>query len=367
MDSSKTTFFVSSKVLLQKLKIAQRVVSNNSIIPILDNFLFILEDDSLSIVTSDLQTSLVTDVEIAGLSGSCRIAIPAKRLVDLVSVCKDTALTFEISRTTTRISTGTGEYVIECFPGHEFPACPDIVGDKFTIKSSDLMWGLDKTSFCASVDEDMQVLAGVNFILTGGNVYFAATDKYKMSECAIETSDNLEASFVIPVKSVAAVVGMLGKNGDVSVMYNEKNVSFKLDKTVVVCRRMEGNYPNYKAILAQDFPIVSSVNKNDMLMAVRRVSVFAPKKTGFMTLKFKEDELIVSTKDVDYSISGDETIPCKTNGHCNISFKAEYLIDALSHIEGENLSVKLKNEYTACCLYTEGTNNTILLMPMSTT
>lgn len=364
MDSSKTTFYVSAKGLLKKLKIAHKVVGSG-IIPILDNFLFILED-GLTIISSDLQTTLVTDVDIAGIQGSCRIAIPAKRLIDLVSVCGDTALTFEISGTTITISTGTGEYVIEGFKGAEFPMPPDVEGNFFTIESSSLLWGLEKTSFCAAIDDDRPVLSGVNFLLKDKKLYFAATDYFRMSECQSETDSDATEEFILPIKSVGAVVGMLGKKGDVLVRYNDKNISFCLEKTVVVCRRVDGKFPNYKALLGQEMPIVSQLNVEQFLSAVKRVSIFAPKKSGMITLKFKEDSLLISTQDVDYGISGDETLVCSSTGHASISFKSDLLIDALNHMEGDTVTVKLKDEVTACCLYNESTNNTILMMPMRT-
>lgn len=365
MDSSKTTFFVGAKALQKKLKIAHRVVSSG-LIPILENFLFILED-GLTIVTSDLQTTLVTDVEIAGLSGSCRVAIPAKRLMDLVGVCGDSALTFEISGTTVSISTGTGEYIIEGFRGAEFPDVPVFDGHSFTIDSSALMWGLDKTAFCAELSGDRPTLSGVNFFLQGRKLYFAATDYFRMSECEADTDTDEEEQFILPVKSVAAVSGMLGSKGVVTVTYSDKNISFKLDKTLVVCRRVEGKFPNYKALISQPLPITCSVSLSQMLSAVKRVSVFSPKLSGIITLKFREDSLLISTRDVDYGISGDESIPCQTDGHCNISLKSDFLIDALTRMEGENLTVKLRDELSACCLYSESTTNTILMMPMRTT
>lgn len=355
---------VGAKMLRAKLKASSRVVGSG-IVPILDNFLFLISGEALTVISSDLETTISTSIGITNVDGSGSVAVPAKRLMDLLSVCGDASLTFSISGTTMKINTGSGTYSVECMGAQDFPEAPSVEGNAFTINAEDLLYGINNTMFCVANDPYRPIMSGICISVSPVTTRFAATDAHKMSECVVLSESTATDQFVIPTKAARNIVAMLdGRTGPVSVVFNDKNVEVMLPDTLIVCLRTEGKFPNYRGLLEMDLPIKVEVNLASFLEVAKRISVVSPIMNRFASLKFKSDKtLIVSARDIDFGVAGEETLECNSVTECFINLKVDFLLEVLSHLSGDVVTVAMRDERTACSLYTDDKNKT-LLMPM---
>lgn len=352
---------VDSDVLLKRLKVAQKLLNPSAIVAITDDFLFEV-GSTLRVTATDLENTIVSEID-AVIDGLGRFVIPSKVLVDLLSVCSKESITIDIEDHAT-ISTSTGEYVVPIVHGDEFPTPPVVVGQSLDMSSADILEGINATLYAAGGDEFRPIFGGICFTLQSGSVLMAATDMYRVSETKTLSPSDVEGEFVLPRKGAQVLSMLLGKKSDsVNIVYDSKNVKFSYNGTDVVCRRIEGKYPNYRGVIPNDVPIECVVSAEELLPAVKRVSVFASKDKTMITLKFSPASILVSTKDVDRKVSGDESVNCECTGEAVITFKPSFLIDSLSRMNGK-LNIGIVDEKSGVRFKDEHQTTTTVIIPM---
>ena len=370
-------FVVSSTELLGHLQAISRVISSKNTLPILDNFLFNLSDGDLEITASDLESTLITRMKLENATGDGIIALPARILLDTLKEFSVQPLSFDINLETLAvvITSENGKFNVVGQNGIDFPALPAIKKDKkfsFVINADVMLAGINRTLFATADDELRPVMGGIFVEASPDKTTFVASDAHKLVRYQRSDShaeDN--SSFILPKKPASLLKNILPREeGPVTVEFDDKNAFFNLNDYKVVCRLVEGNYPNYNSVIPKNNPRKVSVDRVEFYNTLRRVSVFSNQASNLVKLQLKGNQMTVSAQDIDFSISAYEKIKCQYEGDdLEIGFKSVFLLEILSNMSSQDVMIELADPTRAgLFLPGEAENESedllMLLMPM---
>lgn len=339
-------FIVSSSVLLKQVQGISGVLNSSNTLPILDNFLFEIKKGKLSITASDLETTMLAQLDVEAKEDGL-IAIPAKLLLDTLKTFPEQPLTFTIDNSNfgIEISSDYGKYKLTGQNGAEFPKTPKLdTSSKLKIEALVLSNAINKTLFASGNDELRPVMSGVYFELNEDSLIFVATDahklvRYKRNDLKAEKG----SSFILPKKPLNLLKNILGNVADgITISYNETNAMFVFGNTTLICRLIDGKYPNYNAVIPTENPNKLTISRNAFLNSIKRVSIFANKTTHQVRLKITGSELNVSAEDLDFSNEANERLTCQYEGEdMEIGFNSRFLIEMLSNLESEDINIAM--------------------------
>ncbi len=370
-------FVVSSTELLSHLSVVSRVISTKNTLPILDNFLFNLQGNNLEITASDLETTLTTRIALENVTDEGQVAIPFRILVDTLKEFPEQPLTFDIDADTLAIkaSSDTGEFNIVGQPAEDFPAKAEVKEEKkvsMNVPANALLSGITKTIFATAEDEMRPVMNGILFELNDEALTFVASDAHKLVRYKrFDVKSEQESSFILPKKPAALLKNVLVKEtSDVVVDFDDKNAQFTLENYTMVCRLVEGAYPNYNSVLPDNNPNQMTIDRVDFYNSLRRVAPFTNQASNLVKLSLSGNQLVVSAQDLDFSISAFERLKCQYEGdEMDIGFKSVFLIEILSNISSSDVILSLSDPSRAGLLFPATKENEdedvlMLLMPM---
>lgn len=370
-------FVVSSTELLGHLQAISRVISSKNTLPILDNFLFNLSGNDLEITASDLESTLITRMKLENTQGDGMIALPARILLDTLKEFSAQPLTFDINNDTLAvvIISENGKFSVVGQNGVDFPALPAIKKDKkfeFTINADIMLAGINKTLFATADDELRPVMGGVFIEASTDKITFVASDAHKLvryQRSDAHADDN--SSFILPKKPASLLKNILPReSGPFTVEFDDKNAFFNLNDYKVVCRLVEGNYPNYNSVIPKNNPRKITIDRVEFYNTLKRVSVFSNQASNLVKLQLKGNQVTVSAQDLDFSISAYERIKCQYDGEdIEIGFKSVFLLEILANIASQDVMIELADPTRAGLFLPAETENEsedllMLLMPM---
>lgn len=340
-------FIVSSNLLLRSLQAVSGVLTTNNTLPILDDFLFELENENLVITTSDLETTMKVTLPTSKAEEGGTIAIPAKLLLDALKTFPDTPSTFTINQETlsVEISAGEGKYKLSGHDAEDYPKTPGLESTKpVKFSSAMLSDAINKTIFATGNDELRPVMSGVFCQFTADSLTFVSTDAHKLVRYRRKDASALEEdSFILPKKPLVQLKNLLSRDEkEVLLEYNQTNASFTFDQYVVICRLIDGKYPNYEAVIPTRNPNVLTIERVPFLQAIRRVSIFSNQSTHQVRLKLSGKELVLSAEDVDFSNEARERLTCEYEGEdMEIGFNSRFLLEMLNNIDTEQVCMEM--------------------------
>jgi DNA polymerase-3 subunit beta len=370
-------FVVSSTELLGHLQAISRVISSKNTLPILDNFLFNLSGNDLEITASDLESTLITRMKLENTQDDGTITLPARILLDTLKEFSAQPLTFDINTDTLAvvISSENGKFNVVGQNGVDFPALPVIKKDKkfkFNINAEIMLAGINKTLFATADDELRPVMGGIFIEAATDKITFVASDAHKLvryQRSDAQADDN--ASFILPKKPASLLKNILPREeGPFTVEFDDKNAFFNLNDYKVVCRLVEGNYPNYNSVIPKNNPRKITIDRVEFYNTLKRVSVFSNQASNLVKLQLKGNQITVSAQDIDFSISAYERLKCQYEGdEIEIGFKSVFLLEILANIASQDVMIELADPTRAgLFLPAEAENESedllMLLMPM---
>ncbi|WP_442266961.1 DNA polymerase III subunit beta [Tenacibaculum sp. ZS6-P6] len=366
-------FIVSSSHLLKQLQILGGVINSNNTLPILDNFLFELSENQLKASASDLETTMSAVVNVESTdTGS--IAINARLLLDTLKTFPDQPLTFKTEgENTIEINSEQGKYDMAYYDGEEFPKAIELPSPSSTdVPSHVLSTAISKTIFAAGNDDLRPVMSGVFFQFNSKELTFVATDAHKLVKYTrTDVSADKSAEFIMPKKPLNILKGILGGSEEnVTIEYNDTNAKFTFDNVVLVCRLIDGKYPNYEAVIPKENPNKLTVDRASFLNSVKRVSIFSSKTTHQIRLKMAGTELNISAEDLDYANKADERLNCDYQGDdMQIGFNSRFLSEMLNNLNANDVQLEMSLPNRAGILTPidgteEGEHVTMLVMPV---
>ena len=366
-------FIVSSTYLLKQLQVLGGVINNSNTLPILDNFLFELEHSKLTVSASDLETTMASTLEVESDSEGS-VAIPAKLSLETLKTFPEQPLTFVIEENNTiEISSNHGKYALAYASADEFPKAISLESPSTTVLSADILaTAISKTIFAAGNDDLRPVMSGVFFQFSTESLTFVATDAHKLVKYSrTDVTANETAEFIMPKKPLNLLKGiLLGSDDDVTIEYNDSNAKFSFENSILICRLIDGKYPNYEAVIPKENPNHLTIGRNQFLNSVRRVSIFSNKTTHQIRLKIAGAELNISAEDIDYSNKAEERLTCDYQGDdMQIGFNSRFLSEMLSNLNADDVQLEMSMPNRAGILtpidgLDEGETVTMLVMPV---
>ena len=369
-------FVVSSTELLARLQSVTRVISSKNSLPILDNFLFILKDSTLSITASDLETTLKTSMTIENVSEEGEITVPAKLLVDSLREFADQPLEFKTNdnQLILDITWATGNAKLPYTTAEDYPSIPELDErcTTITINSRILLEGINRTLYATAEEELRPVMNGIYFDIDESNTTLVASDAHKLvCYTRHDIKSESRSSFILPKKPSSVLKNILGKaNEDVIIKFDNRNSTFVFESFNLVCRLVEGNYPAYKSVIPKNNTNKLVINRLDFLNSARRVAVCSNQASSQVRLKLTYNTLTLSAQDLDFSISANENLICQYEGdNMEIAFKSTFLIEILTNLPYTDISLELSEPSRAALILAAGPVDPqeeilALLMPM---
>ncbi|MGN6618510.1 MAG: DNA polymerase III subunit beta [Ilyomonas sp.] len=360
-------FIVSSSSLLKHLQQISGVINANTVLPILEDFLFEINNKKLNVVATDLETVMRVQMEVESNENG-RVCIPAKILMDSLKNIPDQPLTFNIDKNfAVEITSDNGKYKVMGENPDNFPKEP-VADDtnSFTMSSTALVTAINKTLFAVSSDDLRPAMTGVYFELSANAAQFVATDahrlvRYRRNDVSCPQTDN----FIVPKKPLNLLKNALPDNEDeLTINYNNNHLFVIHGSTQLICRLIDVRFRDYKVVVPTDNPYKLVVNKNDFQSALRRVSIFSNKSTNQVVLSISGSELQLAAQDVDFSFEGNERMNCQYDGEdLQIAFNAKFLIEMLNAADTDEIKMELSTSTKAGIIKpTEQEENEDLLM-----
>jgi DNA polymerase-3 subunit beta len=366
-------FIVSSANLLKNLQSIIGVINANNTLPILDDFLFDLKDDVLTITSSDLETTMSVMLKTDQALENGSIAIPARILVDTLKTFADIPVSFTIIEDNqgVEISAGDGKYKMAGHKSDEYPRVPSLESTtSIELTSSLLSQAITKTLFATGNDELRLVLSGVFCELSPDDITFVATDAHKLVKYKrTDAKSNESASFILPKKPLNLLKNIIaGQEMPVSIEYNRTNAFFSFQNIHLVCRLIDGKYPNYDAVIPTENPNKLTIDRNALLTTIRRVAIFANQSTHQVRFKLSGKELVLSSEDLDFSKESKDRLTCDYEGDdLEIGFNSKFLIEMLNNIDTDEVRLEMSAPNRAGILLPvnqENKNEDILMLVM---
>lgn len=339
-------FIVSSSYLLKQLSAINGVITTNPVVPILENFLFEINDGTLTITASDLQTSMITELEVeAKEDGS--IAIPAKILLETLRNLPEQPVTFSIDADTysIEINSDNGRYKLSGENATDFPKIPT-VSDGYAVNMSSgvLAQAINNTIFATSNDELRPAMTGVYIKLDETNTTFVATDSHRLIRYRrVDIAADMAHTMIIPRKALTLLKATLpSENTNVNLEFNASNAFFNFNNVKMICRLIDERFPDYENVIPSDNENTMNINRGELLNSLKRIAIYANKTTHQVRLKITGSELMVSAEDLDFSNEANERLSCEHDGEdIEIGFNAKFLIEMLNNLDADEITLNL--------------------------
>ena len=370
-------FVISSKAFSSRLLDMGRVVVTKNSVAILECFVFEVKDNKLTIMASDNENTLISSLDLNEQDGEIRFAVNAKTVQDSMKEIPDQPLDIFVNETTYEVTVKyqNGQYKFMGQSAENYPVPPALEGDTISFKLSpdQLISGIGRALFATADDSLRPVMNGVDFDIHEDSLAIVASDGHKLACGEVEgIGASQEGSFILPKKPASLVKSLFGNenaDAEVSVEFNPRNAVFKTETSTLICRLIEGHYPNYKTVIPSDNPNEATVNRAGILSALRRMMIFSNANSSLVKLNFEPGRVTISTQDIDFSMSATESLLCDYSGTpLSIGFKGTFLMDLLNNVEGDEVIIRLADATRAGVIVPsqqpKGAKVLMLLMPM---
>lgn len=368
-------FVISSSVLSARLQTIGRAIGSKNNLPILECFLFNIENGKLTLTASDNETTLTTWMDLVESDADISFAVSAKTIQDAMKEIPEQPLEFYVSENSLEITVEyqNGKYNFMAQPADEYPTPPQPENEMSSLEigAPVLLSGLGRALFATAEDTLRPVMNGAYFDLSGEALTIVASDGHKLACDTIKNvKSNQPGSFILPKKPAVLVKNILAKEiGDVTIQFGERNALIVTDTYRLNCRLIEGRYPNYNSVIPQDNPNCVTVNRTAMLSALRRVLIFSNASSALIKIRLEASKMVISSQDIDFSMSAEESLLCDYSGMpLSIGFKGTFLTELLNNLESEEIVIKLNDSSRAGVIVPavqpEDENVLMLLMPM---
>lgn len=370
-------FNVSSKTLYSYVSAVSKVINSKNALTILNNFLFELSDNTLTITASDLENTLVAHLEVMDAEGEGKFCVDARRMVDLLKEMPDQGISFDINddNLAVEIVYPSGNYSFIAINGNEYPSnesvdeSTDII--EFTCPTEQIIKGIDNTLFAVGNDDLRPQMMGILWDIKPDAITFVATDTRKLVKYRNAMSaPGVEGSCILPIKPATVIKNVFAKEDEVKVTLEPKSATFESPSYKFNCRFIKGSFPDYNRVIPVKNPYVITVDRQSFLNAVRRVGIFVDQGHGLVKFKIEKDQLTMKATDNNFCTSAREVVPCDFTGtEMIIGFSAPYLIEIFNTISTTDILIKLSDpSRPGVFVPSENSENSellMLLMPMT--
>ncbi|OYP57030.1 DNA polymerase III subunit beta [Prevotella sp. P5-92] len=368
-------FTLSSTALSNKLFALAKVINSKNSLPVLADFVFKTEGNVLFITTSDGENTMSTTLELSECDANDSFAIENHNLLEAVKGFSEQPLTFDVDNNSknVKIIYQNGQFSLPIDEADNFPK-PQTVSDmapNISLSSALLAENITRSVFATAQDELRPVMNGIYFCISSEGLVVVATDGHKLVRNRIfDIKSEQESSFILPKKPALLLKNMLAKDDSiVSMKFDNANAEVVFGDTRLVCRLIEGRYPNYKSVIPQNNPNTMTIDRDTLLGALKRVQPFANDTSKLVRFRIDSHVLQLDAEDFDFSKTATERMSCEYDGTpMSIGFKGNSFIEVLNNIEESEVALKLSDPSRAGIVVPsvqqENQDLLMLLMPM---
>lgn len=366
-------FVVSSGDLLRHLQIAGRAIASKSPVPILDNFLFSIEGNKLSVTGSDSEIIVVTTLELSEADHDGRVAIPGSKIIEHLKLVSEEPIVFNIddNNYSIEMQTSTGNYKQAGLSADDYPQVKELdsIQNTFNISSDALLAGINHTIFATANDDLRPIMNGVFFDIQPEQITFVATDTHILARYTrTDVNTGIESSLVLGKKPANLLKNILSAGDQVTVSYDSQSAIFRTSQHTIVCRLTNGTYPNYRSVIPSENPYHVIVNRQDLSKAISREALYAD-GTKLVKLELSADKMSISAQDLNFASEGQDTIACQYEGiDISIGFKSSYFLNILSNLTSTDIEIQLSDPSRAALVIPsekqDYEDELMLIMPM---
>ncbi|MGX9984815.1 DNA polymerase III subunit beta [Soonwooa purpurea] len=343
-------FIVASGELQKALQTVSGVISGSQSRPILENYLFELEQNNLKVTASDGETTLITSIEVMS-DDTGKIAVPAKIFQDFLKTYGEQPLTLVVkdapegNGSVLEILDEKDNFSVALDNAEDYPELPEFdASQKVVMPGGVLADALSNTLFATSNDSLRPVMTGVLFQFAENETNFVSTDSHRLVVYKRTDLQNAEPmEFIMPKKPLAIFKNILNNSAEeVAIEFNENMAQFTFGNNVWICRLIDGKYPNYNAVIPKENPNVLTINRSLLLSSIRRASIMSNKSTNQVRFKLSGNVLHLHAEDTEFANKADMQIPCDYNGEdINIGFSSKFLTEMLSVLGADDITFKM--------------------------
>jgi DNA polymerase-3 subunit beta len=349
-----------------KLGVVSRAVSTRSSVQVLAGVLLRAEGGELQLAATDMELSLRTSLD-AQVEGEGSVVVPGRLLVDLARLLPDADVQLEhrAEEGVVQLVCGSASYRLHTYSAEDFPRLPEVDATQvFTVDAEALLETVAQVSRSASRDESRPVLTGILARFEPGKLVMAATDSYRLAVKETELAGSTqELEAIIPARALTELARITGDAAQLEVGVQENQVAFRTEDAVLTTRRIDGQFPNVKQLLPEQFEHVVTLPRSELLEVVRRVAVMAQRNSP-LRLRFSEGELQVSAQTQDVG-EAKEALPAPFTGDTlEIGFNPEFLRDGIESVQADEVQLKLISPLRPGLIQGESDDYSYLIMPI---
>ncbi|MBQ6227978.1 MAG: DNA polymerase III subunit beta [Prevotella sp.] len=341
-------FTLSSTTLSSRLSTLSKVITNKNAIAILESFLFEVRDGQLTITASDSENVMKSTCALDETDGNGSFAVSSQTILDAVRELPEQPLTFDVDtdQLVVKVYYQNGMYNFTVQNAEEYPQTQPMPTDvtRITFDSGVLLANISRTLFATASEELRPVMNGIYFDITPEYTAIVASDGSKLvrnRNFSVRGEGN--SSFILPKKPATLLKSVLSKDGgDVVIQFNDRNAMINFADGVLVCRLIEGRYPNYNSVIPQDNPNHIRIERKTLISTLRRVMPFASESSQLVKFQVSQGTIEVSSEDIDFATSAKEQLTCEYEGkNMAIGFKGSSLSEILTNLEGDEVIIEL--------------------------
>ena len=362
-------FNINREVLLPALQHIVAVIEKRQTMPILANVLLSLSQERLGLTGTDLEIQLVARLPVETIQPGS-IAVPARKLLDLCRLLPPKAdLVFEQHKEKIKLVSHKSRFMLNCLPADAYPDFAETKMEKtFSISAETMLNALAKTLFCMANQDVRYYLNGLLIHISNSKLKLVASDGHRLSifETNLENPTGYEEKLILPRKGALELYRLLNNlNSAITIHFSNNNIKVKLDQLTFSAKLVDAKYPDFSKVFQQGFFQPISIPKQEFKDSLTRAAVLANEKFKAVTLDFTENLLKITTQNPEHDEAEEEVSIAYSSDPLTISFNAQYLLDAVSYIEGDDLILTISSN-SSCCFVEEAkpSDYKFIVMPM---
>lgn len=366
-------FTLSSTALNSRLNMLSRVINSKNSLAILGCFLFQIKEGILTITASDSENIMQSRINLEKSEGEGEFAVPSHTMLDALKELPEQPLDIDINTETYAIQIfyQNGVYNFTAQGAEEYPRSATMTdaATSLTIDAGVLSDNITRSLFASAQEELRPVMNGIFFDLSPESLAIVASDGHKLvRNTNTNIHSDIPASFILSKKPAALLKNILQKDsGDVVIKFDDRNAEISFSEGLLKCRLIEGRYPNYNSVIPKDNPNLLTIDRKNLLSALRRVVPFANESSQLVRLRIDNGKLDLTSEDLEFATSAEEKLSCDYTGTpMSIGFKGISLMEILSSLDSDEIILQLADPSRAGVIVpvTQPENEKILMLIM---
>ncbi len=340
---------VERKEFLSELGPMQGIVERRTTIPVLSHILLEAKEEGLGISSTDLDVSLTSSCP-AKVKTPGAIAVQARKFIEIIRAL--TAETVELvleDEKRLRIQAGRSRFKVNGLAAEDFPTLPEVPETApIELPFAELKKMISKVIFAVSTEESRFQLNGALLKLKGEGLEMVATDGHRLALVENALAGGKEGDGVLVPRKALQELQRFESDDAVAFRRGEHHLSFQLGRRELICRILEGTFPDYERVIAKDNDKKARFDRQALSDAVQRVAILTGDRARAVRMGFAADELVISAANPDLGEAMEE-VECEYAGESfQIGINPDYLVQFLSAIGTEKVELELKDENTQC-------------------